>query len=126
MSARFVKFGKSQFHVCRQRTQYDTQAETFRVAAAEYLLLVTRVSSVMRKDKVWPGEWERLWYVFVNGLHEFFSLMLFFTGSFLLVLQFRRTIESTMVELQKKTTSHPNRQLVEEWGRQVNHVEVWS
>ena len=41
--------------------QYDTMAESFRASAAEYRLLTTRITSLMRKERVYPPEWAKLW-----------------------------------------------------------------
>jgi len=69
--------------------KYDTMAETFRAAAAEYRLLNTRINSMMRKERVYPEEWEKLW----------------------------DEIESRMTEMQKKMSYFPNRDLVDNWAR---------
>ena len=45
----------------QQAYKFDIMAEQFRSAAAEYRLLVTRVTSLMRKDRVWKAEWDALW-----------------------------------------------------------------
>jgi len=36
-------------------------AESFRAAALEYQLIVTRISCIMRKDRVYQEEWGDLW-----------------------------------------------------------------
>jgi hypothetical protein len=69
--------------------KYDTQAETYRSAGAEYLLLTTKLVSVMRKERVYQKEWDALW----------------------------AEIEMRTTELQKKTTYTPNRDLVDRWAR---------
>lgn len=40
--------------------KFDTKAEMFRTGAAEYRLLTTKISSIMRKEKVYPNEWQKL------------------------------------------------------------------
>ena len=41
--------------------KYDVLAEGFRTTAVEYRLLVTKVTAVMRKDRVYVQEWTDLW-----------------------------------------------------------------
>ena len=69
--------------------KFDTKAEMFRTGAAEYRLLNTKINSIMRKERVYPQEWQKLW-------HE---------------------IELRMTELQKKLTMSPSRELVDHWKR---------
>ena len=69
--------------------KFDTKAEMFRTGAAEYRLLTTKINSIMRKERVYPQEWQKLW-------HE---------------------IELRMTELQKKLTFTPSRELIDVWKR---------
>ena len=69
--------------------KFDTKAEMFRTGAAEYRLLTTKINSIMRKERVYPQEWQKLW-------HE---------------------IELRMTELQKKLTFTPSRELIDLWKR---------
>ena len=69
--------------------KFDTMAETFRAAAAEYQLMVTRLSCVCRKDRVFPEEWVEVW----------------------------EEVDDRMTELMKKMTVFPNRDLVDHWSR---------
>ena len=69
--------------------KFDTKAEMFRTGAAESRLLTTKINSIMRKERVYPQEWQKLW-------HE---------------------IELRMTELQKKLTFTPSRELIDVWKR---------
>ena len=71
--------------------KFDTKAEAFRTAAAEYRLLQTRIMGSMRKDKNLKEEWADLW----------------------------KEVEMRMTELQKKMQYFPARHLVDNWNAQV-------
>mmetsp|Transcript_11505 Transcript_11505/g.27066 ORF Transcript_11505/g.27066 Transcript_11505/m.27066 type:complete len:449 (+) Transcript_11505:60-1406(+) len=79
--------------------KFDTKAEAFRTAAAEYRLLQTRIMGSMRKDKNLKEEWTDLW----------------------------KEVEMRMTELQKKMQYFPARHLVDNWNAQGKlHVKSGS